>query len=151
VASKPKNQTIIMVKVDSLGGLDTYAPLDKMAADTLGGRNSFEASIPVRGRSLSQNALWAVWYKVIADQVGEDIRQVKRQCKLTYGVPIMCAWDDGFRAIWDAKFANDTEIQQLYMMKYLPVTSLMNKTQGNLYTETLQREFAEQNVILEVL
>jgi len=36
-------------------------------------------------------------------------------------------------------------------MKYLPVTSLFNRGQGSVYTETLQREYAKLNIILDVL
>lgn len=149
--TNPKHQEITMVKVGCLDGYDTYAPLDKLAVDTLSGRKSFTAKIPVRGRSLSQNSLWAVWYAQIARELKEDDAEgVKRECKLLYGVPILVAEDESFRRVWNAKFANDTYEQQLYMMRYLPVTRLLNKTQGVIYTESLQRAYAGR-VRLEVL
>ena len=148
---KPKNQEIIMVKVGSMDGFDTYGPLDKLAVDTLAGRKTFMVQIPVAGRSLNQNSLWAIWYGQIARELKEDTAEaVKRECKLLYGVPILLAEDESFRRVWQAKFANDTYEQQLYMMKYLPVTSLLKKGQGVIYTEALQRAYAGK-VRLEVL
>jgi len=103
------------------------------------------------GRSLPQNSLWAVWYNQIGKELGQTPAEVKQECKLNYGVPILQAEDEGFRRIWEAKFANDTYEQKLYMMKYLPVTSLFNRGQGSVYTETLQREYAKMNIVLDVL
>lgn len=149
---KPKNKTVIMVKVPlKFGEVDCYAGLDADAATTLGGRTSFEASIPVRGRSLDQNSLWAVWYPFIGKQTGQQAEEVKRECKLLYGVPILVAEDQSFRRVWNAKFANDTYEQQLYMMRFLPVTSLLSRGQGSIYTETLIREYAKQGIVLQVL
>ena len=140
-----------MVKVGQQDGYDVYGPLDKLAVDTLAGRKSFLAQIPVAGRSLNQNSLWAIWYGQIARELKEDtVEQVKRECKLLYGVPILLAEDDTFRRVWEAKFASDTYEQQLFMMRYLPVTSLLKRGQGVIYTEALQRAYADR-VRLEVL
>ena len=149
--SKPKNQEIIMVKFGQLEGIDAYCPLDKLAVDTLAGRKTFIANIPVAGRSLNQNSLWAIWYGQIARELKEDTaEEVKRECKLLYGVPILLAEDEAYRRVWEAKFADDTYEQQLYMMRYLPVTSLLKRGQGVIYTESLQRAYAGR-VRLEVL
>jgi len=145
----PKTTEIAMVKVPlEYEGLALYAERD---GNVLNGRQSFIAKIPVMGRSLPQNSLWAVWYNQIGKELGQTPAEVKQECKLNYGVPILQAEDEGFRRIWEAKFANDTYEQKLYMMKYLPVTSLFNRGQGSVYTETLQREYAKLNIILDVL
>jgi len=148
---KAKSTTVIMVKAPANYSGITYAPIDKPAEDVLGNRATFEVQIPVRGRSLPMNSLWAVWYGLIGKEVGQKTEEVKRECKLLYGVPILCAEDEAFRRVWLAKFADDTYEQQLYMMRYLPVTSLLSKSQGMIYTETMQREYASQSIILEVL
>ncbi len=148
---KAKSTTVIMVKVPADYRGVSYAPIDKPAQDVLGNRNSFEVQIPVKGRTLPQNNLWGLWYRVIAKDTGSTFESVRLGCKLEYGVPIMCEWDKGFRRIWQAKFADDTDKQKLYIMKYLPVTSLMNKFAGIEYTETLQREFAVKSIDLVVL
>jgi hypothetical protein len=148
----PKTQEINLVKVGKHNdGYDLYAPLDKLAVDTLAGRKTFSAKIPVVGRSLNQNSLWAIWYGQIARELKEDNAEaVKRECKLLYGVPILLAEDESFRRVWMAKFANDTYEQQIFMMRYLPVTSLLKRGQGVIYTESLQRAYAGR-VRLEVL
>lgn len=148
---KPKRAAIIMVKVGKFGEVDTYAPLDADGAKVLGGRRSFESSIPVAGRSLGQNALWAVWYPRIAKYTGTTAEEAKCECKLLYGVPILLAEDKTFRRVWQAKFSNDTYEQQKFMMRYLPVTSLLNRGQGTIYTESLQREYSKQGLLLEII
>jgi len=148
---KAKSTTVIMMKVPPNYDGISYAPIDKPAEDVLGNRNSFEVKIPVRGRSLPMNSLWAVWYGLIGKESGQSVVEVKCECKLLYGVPILCAEDEAFRRVWLAKFAGDTYEQKIFMMRYLPVTSLLSKSQGMIYTETLQREYASQSIILEVL
>lgn len=149
--SKPKTQSVIMVKVDNTFTGDKYAALEGDGEKLLNGRHSFEAAIAVMGRSMNQNALWAIWYAQIGKEQGQTPAEVKRECKLNYGVPILCAQSEEFRRVWAAKFADDTYEQQLFMMKYLPVTSLFSKYQGMDYTETLQREYAKQQIQLIVL
>jgi len=147
--SKPKTTEVAMVSVPvDYEGLTLYAERD---GNVLNNRKSFIAQVPVRGRSLPQNSLWAVWYGMIGKQVGQSTEEVKRECKLLYAVPILCAEDEGFRRVWAAKFADDTYEQQLYMMRLLPVTSILSRGQGSIYTETLQREYAKQNIVLDVL
>ena len=148
---KAKSTNIIMMKVPPNYTGISYAPIDKAAEDVLGNRNSFEVKIPVRGRSLPMNSLWAVWYGLIGKESGQSVVEVKCECKLLYGVPILCAEDEAFRRVWLAKFAGDTYEQQIFMMRYLPVTSLLSKSQGMIYTETMQREYAAQQIILDVL
>jgi len=148
---KAKSTTVIMVKVPPNYVGISYAPIDKPAQDVLGNRKSFEVQIPVKGRTLPMNSLWAVWYGLIGKESGQSAIEVKCECKLLYGVYILCAEDEAFRRVWLAKFEDDTYEQQIFMMRYLPVTSLLSKSQGMIYTETLQREYAKQSIILEVL
>jgi hypothetical protein len=144
--AKAKTTEVAMVRVPvEYEGLVLYAERD---GNVLNARSSFIAQVPVRGRSLPQNSLWGVWYPKIGKAVGQTAEEVKRECKLLYGVPILCADDEGFRRMWFAKFDNDNYVQQLFLMRYLPVTSLMSKAQGSIYTETLQREYAKRQIIL---
>ena len=147
--SKPKTTDVVMVQVPvQYEGLTLYAERD---GNVLNGRKSFLAAVPVKGRSLPQNNLWGAWYGMIGKEVGQSPEEVKRECKLLWGVPILCAEDEAFRRVWLAKFENDTYEQRLFMMRYLPVTSLLSKSQGMIYTETLQREYAQQSIDLVVL
>lgn len=148
---KPKTQTVILVKVGNYEGLDTYAAIDGAGATVLGGRNSFEVAIPVRGRSLPQNSLWAVFYGLIGKELGQTSVEVKKECKLNYGIPIYCEQDEGFKRMWQQLFEPLSYEMQLSAMKHIGVTRELNKTNGVIYTETLQREYAKQGIQLEVL
>lgn len=148
---KPKKQNVIFVKVSKYEGIDTYAVIDAAGATVLGGRKSFEAAIPVSGRSLNQNALWAVWYNQIAIESGQSPIDTKYECKLNHGVPILCKQDEGFKRMWQKLFEPLSYEMQLSAMKHIGVTRELSKMNGSIYTETLQREFAESNIVLEVL
>jgi len=149
---KAKSTNIIMMKVPPNYSGISYAPIDKAAEDVLGNRNSFEVKIPVRGRSLPQNSLWAVWYNQIGKELGQTPAEIKAECKLIYGVPILRAEDEEFRELYDRAIKPldyDTKLQ--LMNERFKVTSLFSKHQGIVYQETLQREYAKMNIILEVL
>ena len=148
---KPKTQTVIMIKTGQDEYGDKYSALDAEGATLLGGRKSFEISLPVRGRSLSQNSLWAVWYKQIGKELGQTSVEIKKECKLNYGVPIYCEQDKGFARMWQKLFEPLSYGMQLSAMKHIGVTRELNKTNGVIYTETLQREYAKNNILLEVL
>ena len=149
---KAKSTTVIMVKAPANYSGITYAPIDKPAEDVLAKRNSFEVQIPVRGRSLPMNSLWAVWYSLIGKETGQTPAEVKAECKLIYGVPILRAEDQEFRKLYDKTLKHLSYEYKLELMKELvQVTSLFSKSQGMIYTETLQREYAKQQIVLDVL
>lgn len=146
---KPRTVDVTMVKMPyQHDGLDLYAELD---GKILGGRKSFTAKIPIRGRSLDQNALWAVFYTIIGKATGQTSVEVKAECKLNYGVPILCEQDDGFKRMWRQLFEPLSYEMQLSAMRHIGVTREFSKMNGSIYTETLQREYSKQSIILEVL
>ena len=149
---KAKSTTIIMMKVPPNYVGISYAPIDRSAEDVLGNRNSFEVKIPVRGRSLPQNSLWAIWYSLIGKETGQTPIEVKAECKLIYGVPILRAEDQEFRELYDVTLKPlSYELKLELMKKHVKITSLFSKHQGIVYQETLQREYAKQSIILDVL
>lgn len=102
-------------------------------------------------RSLSSNALSHVWYETVSKQLGEQTpEEVRCECKLRYGVPILRAEDPDFRDMYDRSIKPHlTYEQKLQAMRYLPVTSLMTREQMKRYLTTLQSEYAKQGVALE--
>lgn len=102
-------------------------------------------------RSLSQNALSHVWYGDISRQLKEDTPEgVKCYCKLHFGVPILRAEDPDFREMYDASIKRGLSYEQkLKAMRYLPVTSLMDKEQLSRYLEAMKAEYDERGVVLE--
>lgn len=104
-----------------------------------------------RDRSLDQNAISHCWYEQIARELGEYLPiQVKAQCKLYYGVPILRAQDEEFRAFYDQSIKRLTHEQKLQIMEkeFCPVTSLMTTAQMKQYLDDVQRAYADR-VVLE--
>lgn len=102
-------------------------------------------------RTLAQNAGTHVLYEVIAAALPEDdALGWKCYCKLHHGVPILRAEDAEFREIYDTTIKGMTYEQKLKVMRYFPVTSLMDKKQINKYIEALQADFEPRGVILEL-
>lgn len=96
-------------------------------------------------RSLSQNALSHAWYQQVATELREDTPLgVKSFCKLVFGVPILRAEDDEYRATYDATIKRMTYEQKLEAMKCWPVTSLMTKAQLSAYLEAMQEHYANR-------
>lgn len=104
-----------------------------------------------KDRSLDQNAISHAWYEQIARELREDdALGWKCFCKLNFAVPIMRAEDAEFRAFYDSSIKLSLSYEQkLVAMRYLPVTSLMTKTQLSKYLEAMQKHFIGQSVILE--
>lgn len=101
-------------------------------------------------RSLDQNSISHAWYEQIAAELRED-DAIGWKCyaKLHHGVPILRAEDSEFRKVYDGAIKRLSYEQKLGVMRILPVTSLMSKTQLSKYLEAMQTDFASKGVILE--
>lgn len=100
-------------------------------------------------RSLDQNALQHVWYNQIAKAMHQTPKEVRQYCKLHFGIGIMRSdsyFNETYAALIKDRFSYPEKLQ---LMDWLPVTSLMTKTQETQYLETVQQHFAEQGIILE--
>lgn len=105
-----------------------------------------------KDRSLDQNAISHCWYDAISKQLGENTPEgVKCECKLIYGLPILCAEDEDFAIMILAMLKNLTYEEQVKAMRYIDVTSLMSVHQMTRYLDSMQKEYAKQGVILEGL
>ncbi|WP_417518778.1 hypothetical protein [Marinobacter sp.] len=104
---------------------------------------------PGVGRSLDQNAISHAWYNDIALQIADTPENVKCECKLRFGVPILRAEDAEFRSLYDTAIKRHlTYEQKLVAMRYLPVTSNMTKAQLSRYLDHIQTSYAQQGVIV---
>ncbi len=110
-----------------------------------------EAKEVRKNRSLSQNAIAAVWYNQIDKQINYPVGQTKCECKLFFGVPILRAEDESFMDRYDRLIKNRyTQEEKLEMMRILPVTSLMSVKQMTRYMESIQHYYAEQyHIVLD--
>lgn len=98
-------------------------------------------------RNLDQNALSHVWYKEISETLKQDTPdEVKAECKLRFGVPILRSEDDDFRALYDHCMKHTlTYEQKLKAMYYLPVTSLFTWEQMNRYLSQIQAHYEKEH------
>lgn len=102
------------------------------------------------GRSLDQNSFFYALYQQIAQQAGDQsVNDVRRECKLRYGVPILRASDTEFKALYDKCIKGAlTYEEKLEAMDILPVTRRMSKEQGTEYIDTILREYSKQGYSL---
>lgn len=102
-------------------------------------------------RSLNQNAISHVWYEQIARELREyDSLGWKCYSKYTIGVPLLYASDEEFAAFWQNNIRMSfTYEQKIEMMKFMPVTSLMNKETLSKYLEAMIDHFSKRGVMLQ--
>lgn len=102
------------------------------------------------GRSLDQNAISHAWYNEIATQMADTPENIKCECKLRFGVPILRAEDPDFREMYDNSILRNLSYEQkLKAMRFIPVTSNMTKPQLSRYLEHIQQSYAQQGVIVQ--
>lgn len=102
-----------------------------------------------KGRSIKQNAVMHGWFGQVARKLREDnARGVKRFCKLHFGVPILRAEDDDFRAAYDRVIKPLPYADKLVAMDILPVTSVMTTIQLDACMTDIQDHYAKQGVVL---
>lgn len=93
-------------------------------------------------RSNPQNKLGHKWYAEIAAQKGDETElDVKKYCKLHFGVPIMRATSEIFRAEYDRVLRPLPYETKLALMAFYPVTSIMTTKQETEYLEAIRDEF----------
>lgn len=100
-------------------------------------------------RGLSPNALSWVWYGQIAKHMGQSVDEVHTECKLTMGVPILRAENAEFRDAYDQVLKGHSYADKLMIVKFLPVTSIMTKSQMARYLDDMQQEFTYQGIALQ--
>jgi len=101
-------------------------------------------------RSLDQNSMIYALYEQIAQQAqDQSVIDIRRECKLRYGVPILRAGNEKFKALYDRCMKGVlTYEEKLEAMDILPVTSLMVKEQGTEYIDSVIREYSKQGYAL---
>jgi hypothetical protein len=111
-------------------------------------------------RTIDQNALWHLIYDRIAQMTDMgDMDDVRRYCKLHFGVVIMRRDDEEFRSGWNKFFLHLSYEEKLHLMgpcalfgpDGFPVTRLLNRKQGIEYTDSIVAEFSQRGVFLDDL
>ena len=95
-----------------------------------------------KDRSLDQNAILHAWITHIANELREQTAaQIKAECKLVYGVPILRAEDEEFREFYDRAIKWMTYEQKLDAMAFVPVTSIMTVKQLSQFLAGMQEGY----------
>lgn len=99
----------------------------------------------------AQNRLAQKWFTDIARHFGDRTHEdVRADCKLRHGVPILRAENEAFRMSYDRTMKHLPHEEKLaaIMAFDLPVTRLMTVKQMSAFMDSVHREFAGQGVRL---
>jgi len=102
-------------------------------------------------RSTAQNRLAQRWFTDIATQLGDQTHEdVRAECKLRFGVPILRAENEAFRISYDRVIKALPYEEKLAAIKAfdLPVTRLMTVKQMTAFMDEMQRHWTAQGVRL---
>ena len=102
-------------------------------------------------RSLAVNRLAQRWFTDIATQLGDRTHEdVRAECKLTIGVPILRAENEAFRLSYDRIMKHLPYEAKLEAVKAfdLPVTRIMSSAQMTAFMDEMQRRWSAQGIRL---
>jgi hypothetical protein len=98
-------------------------------------------------RSVKQNRLAFLWYRIRGSMTGHGAEYERATCKLLYGVPILRE-DKAFDDFYMTAIHTLSYKQMLDAMEYVPVTRLMTTKQFALYLDTIDQESANIGIVL---
>jgi hypothetical protein len=102
-------------------------------------------------RSGAQNRLAQQWFTDIARQLGDQTHEdVRAECKMMFGVPILRAENEAFRLSYDRTMKalpHDVKVEAIKAFD-LPVTRLMTVKQMTAFIDEMQRYWPAQGVRL---
>lgn len=115
----------------------------------------FSASVTKgKNRTWLQNRLQRQWCNEIAEQLDDrSAEQVRGECKLTIGVPILRSEDDEFCEVYDRVIRPLSHEQKLECMMVpidMPITRRMNTDQKTRYLDSIYQQYTEQGVVLTI-
>lgn len=102
-------------------------------------------------RTAAQNRLAMRWFTDIATQLGDRTHEdVRTECKVTIGVPILRAENEAFRVPYDRIFKPLTYEEKLAAVAAfdLPVTRIMTAKQMGAFMDEMHRTWTERGVVL---
>jgi len=142
----PVTSAVRAVRIDCTTDSGWQA-LANVRANALLSNKPFVVQVVGPKRSLDQNAISHAIYAQVASQLEDQtVQEVRAECKLRYGVPILRAGSDEFRAQYDKVIKPHDYETKLAIMEWLPVTSLMDKAQFSEYLDTVIREYSKVGV-----
>lgn len=114
----------------------------------LAGKRPLVQLVPEK-RSLDQNSMiYGLYGQIAAQAEDQTVNDIRRECKLNIGVPILRAADPVFNGFCEKALGHLTYEQQLKSMDYVDVTSRMEKEQGTEFIDTVIRQYSQQGYCL---
>lgn len=102
-------------------------------------------------RSTLQNRLAQRWFSDIVRQLGDQTHdEVRAYCKLHFGVPILRAENEAFKASYDRILKPLDYAEKLEAIRVFdfPITRLMSTKQMTQFMDAMQRHWSQQGVRL---
>lgn len=135
--------------------VETEQARDMLMKFIAGKKLPFTASITDgKHRTTKQNKMQRLWMLEIAAQLGDRTpEEVRGECKLTLGVPILREENDVFRMRYDEVVRPLSYEQKLHIMMEpldMPVTRLMTACQHSRYLESIIRHYTAQGIVLTI-
>ncbi|APX90909.1 hypothetical protein BV394_02155 [Brevirhabdus pacifica] len=116
----------------------------------LSARTKFPLTVTITqgaAQSKAQNRLAQRWFTDIARQLGDRTHEdVRAECKLHFGVPILRAENEAFRQSYDSTMKHLPYEEKLAAVKAfdLPVTRLMTAKQMTAFMDEIQRTWTQR-------
>ena len=99
-------------------------------------------------RSNPQNKTAAMWYGQISAETGQTQAEVKAECKLRYGLPIMERDKPEWVEKWSPLYGPLLYHLRLRMFEAIPLTSLLTTRAMGEYLDAIQKEYRAQGIPL---
>lgn len=100
-------------------------------------------------KTTRQNKTQFMWFKEVAEQLGDrSAGDVRKEAKLTLGVPILRSENEAFRVKYDRILRPLPYQDKLELMEWFPITSLMTTKQHTAFLDAVFRKFTQQGVVL---
>ena len=151
---KQKFQEVLLQSVPiTYEGMQCWCPVDIADEEILKDRDIIKGLVPFEKRSIQANALWAVWYSQISKCLdgNHSTYAIKCFCKLHFGVKLLRRQDETFKTFYDKHIRHlDYEVKMVFM-EIVPITSKLNRDNGQKYQTAMQQYYAELGIVLEIL
>lgn len=99
-------------------------------------------------RSLPQNRTAALWYGQISADTWQSQAEVKAECKLRFGLPIMERDKPEWVAKWQPLYGPLPYAMKLRLFEAIPLTRLLSTRQMAEYMDAVQKEYRGQGIDL---
>jgi len=123
----------------------------------VGAKKQYQVSITIRDNSLKgrQRRLARVFYKTIAEYLGEGEGYAEAHCKLSYGLPLMTRDNKELEIIVDSMLGNRNEEDKIKIIEKYSSWFPLLRDNGGLsvedtgeYLDLMVRDFAKQSLEL---